>query len=105
MNNTMTVEQVAVRCHVKPRTVREWIKQGKLSAHRIGKQYLIEEMDLNRAVVHVGNRERKAAEIKQSIARMQGIFAGTGLSTQQFMEEKQEEIEREEQKFERRHKS
>ena len=102
MVNAMTVDEVAIRCHVKPRTVREWIRQGKLSASRIGKNYLIEEQDLSRAFAESRYAKHPlSTERIDSIQKMRGALKETGISTERFMREKQEETEREERKFER----
>lgn len=45
----LTVEQVAERCHAKPKTVREWIRSGRLHAGKAGgRRYLVTLMDLER---------------------------------------------------------
>lgn len=47
MENIFTVAEVATRYKVKETTVREWIKQKRLSAVLIGKEYRIRETDLS----------------------------------------------------------
>jgi len=45
----LTVEQVAERCHAKPKTVREWIRSGRLQARKAGgRRYLVALADLER---------------------------------------------------------
>ena len=41
-----TVEQVAERCSVSPRTTRRWIQAGELRAHRLGHLVRVSEEDL-----------------------------------------------------------
>lgn len=42
-NKYYTIPEVALELHVTPQTVRNWIKQGKLTGRRIGKPILIRE--------------------------------------------------------------
>jgi excisionase family DNA binding protein len=42
----MSVEQVAQRLNLHPRTVRNYVREGRLKAVRIGKQYRIAAADL-----------------------------------------------------------
>lgn len=46
MADLYTCSQIAERYHVKPATVWEWIRKKKLSAQKIGKQYLVSEEEL-----------------------------------------------------------
>ena len=42
-----TVEEVAKRLRVNPRTVRGWIASGELIALDVGREYRISQSDLN----------------------------------------------------------
>jgi len=42
----LTVPQAAKRTGRNPETVRRWIREGKLRAHKVGTQHVIEEEDL-----------------------------------------------------------
>lgn len=42
-----TVEEVAQRLRVNPRTVRGWIASGELIALDVGREYRISQSDLN----------------------------------------------------------
>lgn len=46
----MTTEQAAKIIYTTAYTVRKYIREGKLAAAKIGKQYLIREADLDRLV-------------------------------------------------------
>lgn len=48
MSELLSVEDVALRLQLKPRTIREYIRTGKLSATRIGKQYRLTEAEVQR---------------------------------------------------------
>jgi excisionase family DNA binding protein len=41
-----TPDQAAELLHVKPKTIRQYITQGKLAASKMGKLWLISETDL-----------------------------------------------------------
>jgi excisionase family DNA binding protein len=42
----LTVPQAARRARKDPETVRRWIRSGKLRAHKVGTQHVIDEDDL-----------------------------------------------------------
>lgn len=42
----LTVPEVAHRTGRNPETVRRWIRGGRLRAHKVGTQHVIEEEDL-----------------------------------------------------------
>lgn len=46
----LTVPEAASRVKRNPETVRRWIRSGRLRAHKVGTQHLIEESDLLEAV-------------------------------------------------------
>lgn len=43
----LTVPQAARRIGRNPETVRRWIREGKLTARKVGTQHVIEEGDLD----------------------------------------------------------
>jgi putative molybdopterin biosynthesis protein len=43
-----TTDEVARHLHVSRRSVRQWVKAGKLAAMRLGREYRIEAKDLER---------------------------------------------------------
>lgn len=43
-----TIEEIAILLKVSYLTVFRWIQTGKLSAYKIGKQYRIDVLDLNK---------------------------------------------------------
>jgi len=45
----LTVPEAARRLHRDPETVRRWIRSGRLRAHKVGTQHVIEEADLAEA--------------------------------------------------------
>lgn len=44
---TLTVPEAARRTGRNPETIRRWIREGKLRAHKVGTQHIIEEVDLD----------------------------------------------------------
>ena len=42
----MTVPEAARRAGRNPETIRRWIREGKLRAHKVGTQHVLEEADL-----------------------------------------------------------
>jgi excisionase family DNA binding protein len=42
----ITVPEAARRAGKDPETIRRWIRAGRLPAHRVGTQHVIEEADL-----------------------------------------------------------
>jgi excisionase family DNA binding protein len=42
----LTVPEAARRAHRDPKTIRRWIRSGKLRSHKVGTQHVIEESDL-----------------------------------------------------------
>ena len=93
MASAMTVEEAAQLLRVRPRTVRTWIKSGKIRASRIGKSYLIDERELQRALNQPG--QQAAPNRRESIRRMRGVLVGTGFSTEAYMADKRRDAERE----------
>lgn len=43
----ITVPEAAKRAGKDPETIRRWIRTGRLKAHKIGTQHVIEEADLD----------------------------------------------------------
>ncbi len=46
----LTVPEAARRIGRNPETIRRWIRSGRLSAHKVGTQHVIEEADLDAAL-------------------------------------------------------
>jgi excisionase family DNA binding protein len=42
----LTVPEAARRVNRNPETIRRWIRSGRLRAHKVGTQHVIEEADL-----------------------------------------------------------
>ena len=46
----LTVPEAARRTGKNPETIRRWIREGRLRAHKVGTQHVIEEVDLSAVV-------------------------------------------------------
>ncbi|MEX1172352.1 MAG: helix-turn-helix domain-containing protein [Chloroflexota bacterium] len=46
----LTVPEAARRAGKNPETIRRWIREGKLRAHKVGTQHVLEEEDLAEAM-------------------------------------------------------
>jgi len=49
----LTVPEAAARAGRNPETIRRWIRSGRLPAHKVGTQHVIDDDDLE-AVLEVG---------------------------------------------------
>src|SRR4051812_45680542 len=68
----LTVEQAAEQCHAKPKTVREWIRSGRLPAAKAGgRRYLVALEDLQRFLAS-GTPGDVSATVDGEVARIGG---------------------------------
>jgi excisionase family DNA binding protein len=51
----LTVSEAARRIGRDPETVRRWIRSGRLRAHKVGTQHVIDESDLDVLQAEVGD--------------------------------------------------
>lgn len=58
MDNVYTTEQVAKKLQVSVITIRRYIKAGKLSASKLGKDFRIQESDIEK-LLHQTKTSRK----------------------------------------------
>ena len=63
MNDTqstklLTPDQAAERLAVSPKTVRDWLRSGKLTGVKAGKLWRIREFDLEAFLITPGGKER-----------------------------------------------
>lgn len=92
----LTVEQVAERLQMKPVTVREYLRKGKIPGRKLGRAWRVVETDLE---WFLSNRQSVLASERVSAL---GICADIpGFGTEAFIKNKREEVEREEDKLRR----
>lgn len=95
MAQILTVEQAAEKLQMSPKAVRKYLRTGKLPGRKIGKAWRLLESDLERYV-----RGEAAGQEELPRISMLGTCADIeGLSTEEFMGRKQEEIEIENRRF------
>ena len=51
----LTVPEAARRAGRNPETIRRWIREGKLRAHKVGTQHVLEEADLAEVLAAFSN--------------------------------------------------
>ena len=50
MDDLLTVEEASAKLKIAPKTLRDWLRIGKLSGVKLGKRWLIREQDLEAAI-------------------------------------------------------
>ncbi len=121
MSRTLTVQEVAERLRVKPITVREYLRKGKIPGQRIGRSWLVIEADLDRILspsfqesearrleairAHEEWRSLSPEERGRRIDAIKGKYRGCLSSVDDFMREKHEEVEEEERRWEERNRA
>lgn len=94
MARILTVKEVAEKLHVKPLTVREYLRKGKIPGRKLGKSWRVVESELEQSLTTGRADQRVSAR---------GVLSDVpGLSSEAFMQEKHEETEDEERKRESR---
>jgi len=67
----LSVEEIAAKCHVTPKTVRTWIQQGQLVARRAGgRRYVVPLEDFNRFLAR--GIQAEPASVEDQVSRMIG---------------------------------
>ena len=70
----LTVPEAARRAGRHPETIRRWIREGRLRAHKVGTQHVIEADDL---VEVTGAEEHRTGEAQAAYARNERARAGS----------------------------
>ena len=114
MGRILTVEQAAEKLQVKPKTVRAWLRAGKIPGRKIGRVYRVPEDELEAYVASgILGDESLAFETPRALRLVppppgqrksaRGIAAHIPGSVEDFLREKHEEIEREEREWQERY--
>jgi excisionase family DNA binding protein len=114
MGRILTVEQAAEKLQVRPKTVRAWLRSGKIPGRKIGRVYRLMEDQLE-AFVALGTPQDESLAFETPTGMRlvppapgqrksaRGIAAHIPGSVEDFMREKHEEIEREEREWQERY--
>ena len=95
MARILTVEEAAEKLRVKPHTVREYLKRGMIPGRKLGRSWRIVEAELESFLS--SSRPIPPGERVSAL----GICADVeGLSSEEFMRRKQDEIDWENRRFE-----
>jgi excisionase family DNA binding protein len=95
MAEVLTVEQAAEKLHVKPHTVREYLKRGMIPGRKLGRSWRILDTELEWFL----SSSRPPSPPRKRISVL-GMGADIeGLSSEDFIQRKQEEIEWENRRF------
>ncbi|MHB9036308.1 MAG: helix-turn-helix domain-containing protein [Armatimonadota bacterium] len=97
MARILTTEQAAEKLQVKPLTVRKYLRKGIIPGRRLGREWRIVETDLELFL-----RGNVQPEVQPRVSARGFLADLPGFGTEEFLRNKQEEIELEEEKF-RRH--
>ena len=69
MRELLTVEQAAATLQLSPKTLKGWLRAGKLTGCKIGRQWRVREVDLEAFIqaslmVHVGGQTAAAQGVR-----------------------------------------
>ena len=96
MARILTVEQVAEKLQVKPLTVREYLRKGRIPGRKLGRSWRVVETDLEWFL-----SGRQSFPTRERVSAL-GICADIpGFGTEEFLRTKREEVELEEAKLRR----
>jgi excisionase family DNA binding protein len=115
MSRTLTVAEVAERPRVKPITVREYLRKGKIPGSRIGKSWLILDVDLERFLSSTPEEPKPSRheewlalspeEKARRVDAVMGKYKDPSWTLDDFLREKHAEVEEEERRWDERHKA
>ncbi|MCL5105298.1 MAG: helix-turn-helix domain-containing protein [Armatimonadetes bacterium] len=105
MGRILTVEQAAEKLQVRPNTVREWLKKGRIPGWKFGRFYRISEDELQLILAGRLRQTLQPAEPKRKLkaSDLLGKYARPGRTVDDFLREKHAEVEEEERRWDERH--
>ena len=96
MARILNTEQAAEKLQVKPLTMRKYLRNGLIPGKRLGREWRIVETDLETFL-----SGKMSTDVPARISA-RGFLAGLqGFGTEEFLKDKQLDIEIEEEKFQR----
>ena len=69
MNELLTLEEAAARLKIAPKTMRDWLRTGKMRGVKTGKYWRVREQDVD-AFVQGHLRNERAAEAPEAASPM-----------------------------------
>lgn len=96
MENMLNTKQVAEKLQIKPVTVRKYLRKGLIPGKRLGREWRIIETDLEMFIR--GNVQTKPATRISARGFLENL---PGFGSEEFLKNKQKEIELEEKKLRR----
>lgn len=101
MGRILTVEQAAEKMQVKPNTIRQWLKQGKIPGRKFGRIYRIPEDELEKttAGAQVEQPQMDEEARREFVRSLRGKYARLGRTLDDFLAEKQEDIDIEDRRW------
>lgn len=95
---TLSVKQAADVFHVCPRTVRDWIAQGKIAGRKIGRSYIITMEEVIKAVEVTPAEEKPFdPQRKARLRLLKELCRGANVGTDTIWAMRQKELEMERQ--------
>lgn len=89
LEQTMSVREAADILKVKPRTIRDWIKHGRLPASRVGRFYLIAAKEIGSMI-----NPTKESDMKAHAAAFRTMLRSGGkINKEAFIRDRQAEYE------------
>ena len=81
----MTIKQVADALGLKVRTIRQWIRMGKIKAEKVGKCWQIpaEELERKEILTNANKGREHSRRIKEG--RTMGVLAGGSQDSQKSL--------------------
>jgi len=101
MSRTITVEEAANRLQVKPNTIRAWIKHGRIPGRKIGRVFRIPEQALDLLISGTDKPLVQSAHL--DALSLLGKYRQPGRSLDDILNEKHQEIDEEERRWEKTH--
>ena len=100
MPGILTVRQAAELLQAEERTVRSWLRQGRIPGRRIGREWRISEDGLHRWL-NSGQSARRVSAFGL-LCEVCGGVEGGATASERFLQEKHEQTKREEARLEKR---
>ncbi len=85
MDILLAPEEAAARISVSPRSIREWLRKGKIKGVKAGRLWRIREKELER-FLGLESRKRDSGEQADPFLKVIGRLSGHSLSSEEIEE-------------------